>query len=152
VIYRTIYRPISGNLSGDISNISRFLLQTIWRTIFPYRIDSRQKRRYRTISRPYRPIFKTGPKTMLGTTVKLNYLLWAQAFRISIGVQNKLTHLLQPPPADMDPTNVTWLTGDYSVMTWLLNSLEKKISGSIMFLHTAKDMLMWNGVRKSVMQ
>ena len=35
---------------------------------------------------------------------------------------------------------MTWLTGDYSEMTWLLSSLEEKISGSIMFLPTAKDM------------
>jgi len=47
-----IYRPISGNLSADISNIGRFLLQTIWQMISSYRIGSRQNRRYRTISRP----------------------------------------------------------------------------------------------------
>jgi len=47
---------------------------------------------------------------------------------------------LQLSPADTDPTYVTWLTGDYSVMTWLLNSQEEKISGSVMFLPTAKDM------------
>ena len=35
---------------------------------------------------------------------------------------------------------MTWLIGDYSVMKWLLNSLEEKISGSVMFLPTAKDM------------
>ena len=35
-------------------------MQTIWRTISPFRISNRQKRRYRTISRPTRPIFKTG--------------------------------------------------------------------------------------------
>jgi len=51
-----------------------------------------------------------------------------------------LAHLLQPLPADTDPTYMTWLTGDYSVMTWLLNSLEEKISGSVVFLPTAKDM------------
>ena len=82
------------------------------------------------------------PKMMLGTTVKLNgsnYLLWAQAFYIFIGAQNKLAHLLQPPLTDTDPTYVTWLTGDYSVMIWLLNSLDEKISGSVMFLPTAKD-------------
>ena len=59
-------------------------------------------------------------KTMLGTIVKLNgsnYLLWAQVFRTFIGAQNKLAHLLQLSPADTDPTYVTWLTGDYSVMT-----------------------------------
>jgi len=82
-------------------------------------------------------------KTMLGTTRKLNdfnYLLWAQEFRIFIGAQNKLAHLLQPPPADTDPTYVTWLTGDYFMMTLLLNSLEEKINGSVMFLPTIKDM------------
>jgi len=35
---------------------------------------------------------------------------------------------------------VTWLTRDYSVMTWLHNSLEEKISGSVMFLPTTKNM------------
>ena len=87
------------------------------------------------------------PKPMLGTTVKLNrsnYLLWAHAFRILIGAQNNLTHLLQSPPAATDPAYVTWLTGDYSVMTWLLNSLEEKISDSIMFLTIAKEM--WDTV------
>jgi len=83
------------------------------------------------------------PKTMLGTTVKLNgsnYLLWAQAFRIFIGAQNKLAYLLQDSPATSDPTYVIWLTGDYSVMTWLFNSLKEKISGSVMFLTTAMEM------------
>jgi len=50
------------------------------------------------------------PKTMLGTTVKLNgsnYLLWAQMFLIFIGAQNKFAHLLQLSPADTDPTYVT---------------------------------------------
>jgi len=82
------------------------------------------------------------PKIMLGTTVKLNdsnYLLWVHAFHIFIGAQNKLTHLIQPPPAHTDLTYVTWLTGDYSVMTWLLNSLEEKISGSVVFLPTAQN-------------
>jgi len=38
-----------------------------------------------------------------------NYLLWSQAFRILIGAQNKLAHLLQSPLADTDPTYVTGL-------------------------------------------
>ena len=47
------------------------------------------------------------PKTMLGIVVKLNgsnYQLWVQAYLIFIDAQNKLAHLLQPPPIDMDPT------------------------------------------------
>ena len=52
----------------------------------------------------------------------------------------QIGHLLQFPPDDTDPTYVTWFTGDYSVMIWLLNSLEEKISSSVMFLPTAKNM------------
>ena len=51
------------------------------------------------------------PKTILGTTVKLNgsnYLLWAQTFCIFIGAQNKLDHLLESLPAT---TNLTYTTG-----------------------------------------
>ena len=51
-----------------------------------------------------------------------------------------MAHFLQPPPVDTDPTYVTWLTENYSVMTWLLNSLKEKISDSGMFLPTVKDM------------
>jgi len=81
------------------------------------------------------------PNTML--TVKLNssdYLLWAQTFCIFIGAQNKLAHLLYSPSADTDPTYVTCLTGDCSVIPWLLNSLKEKNSGSVMLLTTAKEM------------
>ena len=60
MILRAIYRPILGNLSDDISNIGRFLLQMIWWTIFQYRVSSRQKRRYRLIFRLSRMIFKIG--------------------------------------------------------------------------------------------
>jgi len=83
------------------------------------------------------------PKTILGIIVKLKgsiYLLWAQTFRIFISAQNKLAHLLQALPATTYFTYVTWLTRDYSVMIWLLNSLEEKISGSVMFLTTVKEM------------
>ena len=61
-------------------------------------------------------------------------------FRIVFGAQNKLAHLLQPPLAVTYSLYVTWLTGDYSVMTWLFNILEEKISGNVMFLTTAKKM------------
>ena len=80
---------------------------------------------------------------MLGTTAKLNdsnYLSWTQAFCLFIGAQNKLAYLLHAPLVYTDPTYVIWLTGDYFVMTWLLNSLEEKISSSVMFLTTAKQM------------
>ena len=69
-----------------------------------------------------------------------NYLLWVQAFRMFIGVQNKLAHLLQSSLATTDLTYAIWLSGDYCVMIWLLNSLEEKISSNVMFLTIAKEM------------
>ncbi|ONK76435.1 uncharacterized protein A4U43_C03F27860 [Asparagus officinalis] len=82
------------------------------------------------------------PKVVLGTTVKLNgtnYLLWAQAFRIFIGAQNKLAHLLTPPLASTDPTYPAWISADCCVMTWLLNNMEAHISSSVMFSNTTKE-------------
>jgi len=80
------------------------------------------------------------PKAILGTIVKLNgsnCLLWVQAFHMFIGVQNKLAHLLNPSPATTDET---WFFSEYCVMTWLLNKLGEKISGSVIFLTTVKEM------------
>jgi len=82
-------------------------------------------------------------KIVLGTIMKLNgsnYLLWAQVFRIFIGVHNKLAHLFRSPPAATDLIYATWLFGDYCVMTYLLYSLKAKTSGSVMFLTTVKQM------------
>ncbi|XP_020266951.1 uncharacterized protein LOC109842493 [Asparagus officinalis] len=75
----------------------------------------------------------SAPKVVLGTTIKLNgakYLLWAQAFRIFIGTQSKLPHLLASPPPTSDPTYNSWLSSDYYVMNWLLSSMEAQISNS----------------------
>ena len=84
-----------------------------------------------------------GPKTILGTTIKLNvssYMVWAQAFRIFISSQNKLAPVLEPPPPTTVTTYETWLFGNYCVMTCLLNNLEEKISSGVMFISTMKKM------------
>ena len=57
-------------------------------------------------------------------------------FVISIVAQNTL----QFPPATIDLTYATRLSGDYCVMTWLLNSLDEK-SSSVRFMTTVK---MWD--------
>ena len=62
------------------------------------------------------------PKTILGTTVKLNdfnYLLCVQIFRIFIDAQNKLTHLLEPPRAT---TDITYEIGSLVTIVWWLGS------------------------------
>ena len=68
-----------------------------------------------------------------------NYLLWVQTFHIFIGAQNRLAHLLQSLPAAIDPTFATGFLMNI-VITWFLNSLEVKISDSVMFLTTSKEM------------
>ena len=82
------------------------------------------------------------PKTVLETMMKLNgsnYLLCADAFHIFIGAQNKLTHLLQLRLLQLIPLMQLGFLVTY-VMTWLLNALKEKISGSVIFLTTAKEM------------
>ncbi|KAL0355349.1 UNVERIFIED_CONTAM: hypothetical protein Sradi_3981800 [Sesamum radiatum] len=84
-------------------------------------------------------------KTTLGATVKLNgqnYILWSQAFRLFLSSQNKLNHILTSPPPSTDATFSAWPQTDYSVMTWLLNSMEEYVSTNVMFLTTA--MAMWD--------
>ena len=66
-------------------------------------------------------------------------ILGAQAFVLS-SVLRTLAHLLDLSPAISDPIYVIWLTRDYSVMTWILKSIEEMISGSGIFLTTAKEM------------
>ncbi|XP_020243477.1 uncharacterized protein LOC109821726 [Asparagus officinalis] len=59
--------------------------------------------------------------------------------------KSKLPHLLASPPPTSDPTYNSWLSSDYYVMTWLLNSMETQISSSVMFLTTAKEM--WDNLK-----
>ncbi|KAK4402403.1 Retrovirus-related Pol polyprotein from transposon RE1 [Sesamum angolense] len=90
----------------------------------------------------------TEHKTALGTTVKLtgqNYILWSQAFKLFLGSENKLHHILTSPPPSTDGIFSTWQQVDYSIMTWLLNSMEESVSANIMFLTTAKAM--WDALR-----
>ena len=81
------------------------------------------------------------PKHFLTTTVKLNsanYLLWAQFFRLFFGSQKKLKHLSEDPPAKSTTAYDDWVATDCSVMTWLLSSMDNKISASVIFLKIAK--------------
>ncbi|XP_042056533.1 uncharacterized protein LOC121801150 [Salvia splendens] len=85
----------------------------------------------------------------IGTTIKLNgsnYMLWSRAFLLFLGSQKKKSHVQTAPPATTDANYDTWYADDYSVMTWLLNSLEPAISQNIMYLDSAKAM--WDALRE----
>ena len=62
------------------------------------------------------------------------------SFLYTYKAQNKLAYLNQSPSAATYLTYATWLSNDYCVMKWLLNSLEVKISDSVIFLTTTKEM------------
>ncbi|KAG8369509.1 hypothetical protein BUALT_Bualt14G0021000 [Buddleja alternifolia] len=61
----------------------------------------------------------------------------------SLGAQRKLSHITKAPPAEMEKVYEDWLATNYCVRSWLINSIEERIS-SVIFLPIAKpiwDML-----------
>ena len=63
-------------------------------------------------------------------------LIFAEISKKELGCLDTCQHLSEGQFFD----DYSWLIGEYFVMTWLLNSLEKKISGSVMFFTTTKKM------------
>ncbi|KAG8381702.1 hypothetical protein BUALT_Bualt05G0000200 [Buddleja alternifolia] len=73
-------------------------------------------------------------KNLVGTTVNLNgpnYLVWSQSIKIFLGAQRKLSHITKAPPAETDKGYENWLAADYCVRSWLINSIEERISSSV---------------------
>jgi len=78
------------------------------------------------------------------TTVKLdglNYLAWSQPALLPIKSRGKIGYLngriqeLQPN----DPAYDKWEAENFTVMSWLLHSMQPEISQGYLFLHTAKE-------------
>jgi len=80
------------------------------------------------------------PKHLLATTVNgTNYLLWTPSFRLFVGSQKKLKHLTKNPPTIGTTAYNDGVASDCSMMTWLFSNMDEKISATIMFLKTAKE-------------
>lgn len=67
-----------------------------------------------------------------------------------MGFHNKLSHLTDALPDVKDATRSNWQQDDYSIMTWLLNSMESTISINVMFLSTTKEM--WDALSEMYSQ
>lgn len=65
--------------------------------------------------------------------------------KIALSVKNKLGFIggsiLKPPESDLNLTNV-WMRNNNIVISWLLNSVSKDISASVLFAESAADL--WN--------
>lgn len=84
-------------------------------------------------------------KNILVITIKLNnmnYLLWVQSFIIFVISQKKKKkkkkkRIFNNSAAESDGYD-DWATVEAYVMTWLINSMEEKISVRVIFLKIAK--------------
>uniref|UniRef100_A0A803PMI4 Retrotransposon Copia-like N-terminal domain-containing protein n=1 Tax=Cannabis sativa TaxID=3483 RepID=A0A803PMI4_CANSA len=65
-----------------------------------------------------------------------NYMSWSRAMQLAISVKNKLGFLdgtiFKPRPSDSVMYNV-WLRNNNIVISWILNSVSKEISSSILY-------------------
>ena len=83
-------------------------------------------------------------KQLFATTVKLNdtNLLWAQSFR---QLAEEVEHITENPPVKSTTIYDDQVASDFSMMT-LLDSMNKKVSASVMFLKTSKKI--WDTLKK----
>jgi len=51
----------------------------------------------------------------------------------------KLKHLTEDPPTMGTSAYDDWVASDCSMMTWLLSSMDEKVSASVIFLKTTKE-------------
>nr|XP_009759828.1 PREDICTED: uncharacterized protein LOC104212305 [Nicotiana sylvestris] len=70
------------------------------------------------------------------------YAEWSRSILISLSAKNKLCFIdgSCPMPTLIDPTFQTWSRCNYTITSWLLNSLTKVIADSILYSKTAKDL------------
>ncbi|XP_075479322.1 uncharacterized protein LOC142520206 [Primulina tabacum] len=82
-----------------------------------------------------------------------NYASWSRAMRIALSVKNKLGFIdgSIPQPAEMDlPLHAAWFRSNNVVISWILNSVSKEISASILFSDIAAEI--WKDLRERFQQ
>ncbi|KAL5544288.1 hypothetical protein UlMin_008072 [Ulmus minor] len=70
-----------------------------------------------------------------------NYASWSRAMLIALSVKNKLGFVdgSIPKPAGTDPNLSSWIRNNNIVISWILNSVSKEISASIIFSVSAYE-------------
>ena len=66
---------------------------------------------------------------------------------VYIGALGKLKHLVEDPPPQESKSFDKWQQDDFTMITWLWNSMEPYVSDNFMFLETAKQI--WKAVKKA---
>lgn len=81
-----------------------------------------------------------------------NYNSWSQAMQIALSVKNKTGFIdgTLPKPNNGDPNYSAWIRNNKLVISWILNSVSKEISTSIMFTENAHDI--WKDLQERFQQ
>ena len=81
------------------------------------------------------------PYMLLITSIRLNgsnYAQWAQAVEVFLLGRKKFDYVIKEPPIPTEPKFADWRVEDAQIRSFLWNSMESKISCSLVFLPTAK--------------
>lgn len=70
-----------------------------------------------------------------------NYAKWAKAVEVFLLGRKKFDYMISEPPVSTDSKFADWRTEDAQIRICLWNSMESKISSSLVFLPTVK--LVW---------
>ena len=79
---------------------------------------------------------------------EFNYLPWSQAVSLALGGRSKLGYINGniEPPALTSLTYDAWLCNDQLVMSWVLNSMEPKLSE--LFSYSDSSHLLWEAIKE----
>ena len=109
--------------------------------------SSTQSNGQSAIEDPLSPYFlhhSNGPGTVLVSQVLTgeNYASWSRAMTIALSVNNKLGFvdgsIRRPTSTDLSLLN-SWTRNNNVVISWILNSVSKEISASVIFSETAAE-------------
>jgi gag-polypeptide of LTR copia-type len=86
-----------------------------------------------------------------------NYILWSRSVTIGLGGKDKLNFITgtktRPVPAKANEATTEerakieeWETTDQMIMSWLLSTMEPKISNTLMYSATSKEI--WDKAKK----
>ena len=76
-----------------------------------------------------------------------NYRQWSRAMRIALSAKNKIGFIngtIQAPPTT-DPKFPAWERCNNMVLSWILNSVQTNIAGSIIYADTVDEV--WNDLK-----
>ena len=87
------------------------------------------------------PNYLLSPDILSITSIRLNgsnYAQWAQAVEVFLLGRKKFDYVIKEPPIPTEPKFADWRVEDAQIRSFLWNSMESKISRSLVFLPTAK--------------